>query len=88
MTLAFEHGFNLDLILDIWIIQVEWPRTEHYPVLLIIFLEFFRVGTQVDCRRAPVGVEGLQLLRPVILPAVGVQRDLPKVQLLEKGVLF
>ena len=79
MTLAFEHGFNLDLILDIWIIQVEWSRTEHYPVLLIIFLEFFRVGTQVDSRRAPVGVEGLELLWPVILPAVVVEGDLPKV---------
>lgn len=57
-------------------------------MLLIIFLKFFRVGTEVDSRGAPVGIEGLQLLRPIILAAVVVDGDLPKVQLLKECVLF
>jgi hypothetical protein len=45
MTFPFKHRLNLDFILDIRIIQVEWPRTEYNPMLLIIFLKLFRVST-------------------------------------------
>jgi hypothetical protein len=79
MTFAFKHSLNLDFILDVRIIQVEWPRTEHNPMLLIIFLKLFRVSTQINRRRAPVRIKGLQLHGPIILTAVIVDGDLPKV---------
>jgi hypothetical protein len=79
MTLAFENCFNLDLVLDIRIIKIERSRAKNYPVLLIIFLKLFRISTQINCRGTPVRIKSLQLLRPIILSAVIVDGDLPKV---------
>ena len=57
-------------------------------MLLVILLQFLGVGAQIDSWRAPVRIEALQFIGAVVLPAVVVEGELPKVQLFEKGVLF
>jgi hypothetical protein len=88
MALSFKYSVDFHFELYIGIVKIQRPWAENYAVLLIILLQSLIVSTQVKGRCAPVDIENLLLRRPVILAAVWVKRDLPILQLINKGVLL